>query len=156
MTIAASKVKAVCTSTEVALVRERFGKDNIVALDNLGLLGPHTCIAHGIHLSERELTRLSESGSTIVHCPTSNTFLGSGLFRLHDAQEPRRPVRVALATDIGGGTRFSMLSTMHEAYKIAQLNGRPFSAAQAFYLATLGSARALYLEDREKIEVLAP
>ena len=91
---------------------------------------------------------MHETGTAIAHCPTSNTFLGSGLFRLCDAQRPQRPVRVALATDIGGGTRFSMLSTMHEAYKIAQLNGRAFTAAQGFYLATRGGARALYLEDR--------
>jgi guanine deaminase len=134
---------------EVAWVRALFPERSsyLDVYDHAGLLGPRAIYGHGIWLSENEFARMHETGSAIAHCPTSNTFLGSGLFRLHDAQEPRRPVRVALATDVGGGTRFSMLSTMHEAYKIAQLNGRPFSAAQGFYLATRGSARALYLDD---------
>jgi guanine deaminase len=135
---------------EIAWVRELFPERSsyLDVYDHAGLLGPRAIYGHGIWLAESEFARMHETGSAIAHCPTSNTFLGSGLFRLHDAQQPQRPVRVALATDIGGGTRFSMLSTMHEAYKIAQLNGRPFSAAQGFYLATRGSARALYLEDR--------
>jgi guanine deaminase len=91
---------------------------------------------------------LHETGTAIAHCPTSNTFLGSGLFRLHDARTAARPLRVALASDIGGGTRFSMLSTMHEAYKVAQLNGHSLTAVQAFYLATRGGAHALYVDDR--------
>jgi len=116
--------------------------------DHFGLLGPRAIYGHGIWLSEDEFARMHASGAAIAHCPTSNTFLGSGLFRLRDALKPSRPVRVALATDIGGGTRFSMLSTMHEAYKVAQLNGTSLTAPQAFYLATRGAARALYMDDR--------
>jgi len=113
-----------------------------------GALGPRAIYGHGIWLSERELARCHETGTAIAHCPTSNTFLGSGLFKLHEARKAGRSVRLALATDIGGGTRFSMLATMHEAYKIAQLNGQALTAAQAFYLATRGGAHALYLDER--------
>jgi guanine deaminase len=116
--------------------------------DHFGLLGPRAIYGHGIWLSEDEFARMHATGTAIAHCPTSNTFLGSGLFRLRDALKPSRAVRVALATDIGGGTRFSMLSTMHEAYKVAQLNGTSLTALQAFYLATRGAARALYIDDR--------
>jgi guanine deaminase len=116
--------------------------------DHFGLLGQRAIYGHGIWLSEDEFARMHATGTAIAHCPTSNTFLGSGLFRLHDALKPSRAVRVALATDIGGGTRFSMLSTMHEAYKVAQLNGTSLTALQAFYLATRGAARALYIDDR--------
>ena len=115
--------------------------------DRFGQLGPRSVFGHGIHLSEVELARCHEAGAAIAHCPTSNLFLGSGLFRIEAAKRADRPVRVGLATDIGGGTSFSALRTMSEAYKIAQLNGYSLSAAHAFYLATRGAARALYLED---------
>jgi guanine deaminase len=111
-------------------------------------------LAHGVHLSEDELCRCHESGTAIAHCPTSNLFLGSGLFQVAALKDPRRPVHVGLGTDIGGGTSFSLLSTMGAAYEIAQLNGRALSAIEAFYLATLGGARALALEDR--IGTIAP
>jgi guanine deaminase len=111
-------------------------------------------LAHGIYLGEDELCRCHESGTALAHCPTSNLFLGSGLFRIGAAKDPRRPVHLGLGTDIGGGTSFSLLATMGAAYQIAQLGGRALSAVEAFYLATLGGARALALDDR--IGSLAP
>ena len=111
-------------------------------------------LAHGVHLGEDELCRCHESGTALAHCPTSNLFLGSGLFRIGAAKDPRRPVQVGLGTDIGGGTSFSLLATMGAAYEIAQLSGRTLSAVEAFYLATLGGARALALDDR--IGTIAP
>jgi guanine deaminase len=75
-------------------------------------------------------------------------FLGSGLFRLFDAVDPRRPVRVGLGTDVGGGTSLSQLQSLNEAYKVAALRGDRLNAVQAFYLATLGGAHSLYLDDR--------
>ncbi len=129
-----------------ALFPERSGYLDVY--DQYGMLGPRAIYGHGIWLNEDELARLSVSGTALAHCPTSNTFLGSGLFDVANARKSQRPVRVALATDIGGGTRFSMLSTMHEAYKVARLGGRSLSATQAFYLATRGAAQALYLDDR--------
>lgn len=90
--------------------------------------------------------RLGESGAALAFCPTSNAFLGSGLFdlelnRLHN-------IRIGMATDVGGGTSFSMLQTLSDAYKIQQLAGRQLAPTQGIYLATLGSAQALYLEDK--------
>lgn len=117
-------------------------------------LGRRAIYGHGIWLSEAELQLCHETGTAIAHCPTSNLFLGSGLFNLGNAKKAQRPVRVGLATDLGAGTSFSMLQTLNESYKVAQLNGNPLSAAHAFYLATRGSAEALYLED--KIGSIAP
>jgi len=116
--------------------------------DYYGLAGRRAVYAHGVHLSEPELCRCHESGTALSHCPTSNMFLGSGLFRVGDVKDPKRPVQVGLGTDIGGGTSFSLLSTMGAAYDVAQLGGRKLSPVEAFYLATLGGARALGLEDR--------
>lgn len=114
-----------------------------------GLLRPRAIYGHGVHLEESELRLLHETDTSIAHCPTSNLFIGSGCMKLENLQyHPERPVRVGLATDLGGGTSFSMLQTMGEAYKVSQLNGFSISGPHAFYMATLGSARALHLEDR--------
>lgn len=119
-----------------------------------GLTGPRTIYGHGIHLDERDFAFLHETGTALAHCPTSNNFLGSGLFRLADATRRERPVRVGLATDLGGGTSFSILRTMQAAYEVAQLAGGALPPACALYLATRGAARALHLDDR--IGTLAP
>jgi guanine deaminase len=111
-----------------------------------GLLGPRSVFGHCIHLQESEVAALAESRSVAAFCPTSNLFLGSGLFdqiRLRQAG-----VRIALATDVGGGTSYSMLRTAAEGYKVLQLNGQSWPAVQAFYQMTLGNARALSLDDR--------
>ena len=122
--------------------------------DRYGLLGPRSLFGHCIHLDEAELERLSATRSIAAFCPTSNLFIGSGLFDLATMRDPRRPVRVSLATDVGGGTSYSMLRTAAEAYKVLQLRRQNLPALDAFYLMTLGNARALSLEDR--IGALAP
>jgi len=136
--------------SEVAWVRELYPDRSgyLDVYDHFGLLGPRAIYGHGIWLDEAELQRCHETGTAIAHCPTSNQFLGSGLFDLENAKRKERPVRVGLATDIGAGTSFSMLQTLNEAYKIAQLQGNALSAGHAFYLATRGSAQALALEDK--------
>lgn len=116
--------------------------------EQFGLLSDRSVFAHGIHLSEREYDRLHEAGASLIHCPTSNNFLGSGLFDLLTAKKETRPVPVGLATDIGAGTSYSMLATMAEAYKVAMLKGYPLSAFEAFHMATLGNARILHMEDQ--------
>jgi guanine deaminase len=121
-------------------------KDYTDIYDRFGLLGPRSIYGHCIHLSEREMARLSESRSIAAFCPTSNLFIGSGLFDMAAMRDPRRPVRVGLATDVGGGTSYSMLQTAAEAYKVLQLKGQNLPAVEAFYLKTLGNARALGLE----------
>lgn len=108
------------------------------------LLGPKTLLGHCIHLSDREVGLLSETGSVAVFCPTSNMFIGSGLFdhdRLHAAG-----TRIAIATDVGGGTSYSMLRTLDEGYKVLQLRGQRLHPLRSFYMATLGNARALSME----------
>jgi len=122
-------------------------KNYLDIYDRHGLIGRRAVLAHGIHLGEDELCRCHESGTALAHCPTSNLFLGSGLFRVGAVKDPKRPVHVGLGTDIGGGTSFSLLATMGAAYQVAQLGGRSLSAVEAFYLATLGGARALALDD---------
>jgi guanine deaminase len=133
---------------EVSWVKELYPERSgyLDVYDHYRLLGPRSIYGHGIWLSEQELLRCHESGTAIAHCPTSNQFLGSGLFNIGNALNPARPVRVGLATDIGAGTSFSMLQTLNETYKVAQLNGHALSAGHAFYLATRGTAKALYLD----------
>ncbi len=116
--------------------------------DHYGQLGKRAIYGHGIWLGEAELQRCHDTGTAIAHCPTSNLFLGSGAFDLANAKKRERPVKVGLATDLGAGTSFSMLQTLNEAYKVAQLNGHPLSSGHAFYLATRGSAQSLDLENR--------
>jgi len=133
---------------EVAWVKELFpwSRSYLDVYDQFGLLREHSLFAHGIHLDEADRKRLRKSGAALAFCPTSNTFLGSGLFDLESNRQ--HDIRVGLASDVGGGTSFSMLQTLSDAYKIQQLAGRQLSPTQGIYLATLGSARALYLEDK--------
>ena len=135
--------------TEIEFVRRLFpqAKDYTDVYDRFGLLGPRSLYAHGVHLSERECARLSESGATVVHCPTSNTFLGSGLFDAAHVGRADRPVRIGIATDVGGGTSYSMLHTLGEAYKVAMLGGRTPTVHELFHLATRGNAVNLGLDD---------
>ncbi|CAN5784643.1 guanine deaminase [soil metagenome] len=112
--------------------------------DRYGLLRRRAIYGHGIWLDQTDRQRMQESQSAIALCPTSNLFLGSGLFDFDSAQAAQ--VLLALATDVGGGTSFSMLQTMNEAYKVARMVGSYLPAAQLFYLATLGAARSLQLE----------
>ncbi|MBB4439258.1 MULTISPECIES: guanine deaminase [Rhizobium] len=113
-----------------------------------GLLGPKSLFGHAIHLSEREADAMSEAGAVAVHCPTSNLFLGSGLFPLKALTRRENPVRIGVATDIGGGSSYSMLRTMDEAYKIQQLLGERLNPLESYYLMTRGNAEALSLADR--------
>ncbi len=142
--------------TKMQWVRELFpdARDYLDVYDRAGLVGPRSLFGHSIHLSAREWDRLADAGAAVVHCPTSNLFLGSGLFDLRRALFVSNPVRTALGSDVGAGTSFSPLTTLNEAYKIAALRGETLSAHQGLYLATLGSARALYMDDR--IGRLAP
>ncbi|KRE18272.1 guanine deaminase [Bosea sp. Root381] len=109
-----------------------------------GLLGSRSLLGHCIHMTDREWRRFAETGAVAVFCPTSNLFLGSGLFDWARARAEGVPV--AVATDIGGGTSYSMLRTMSEAYKVLQLQGQSLSAFAALHAITLGNARALKLD----------
>lgn len=114
--------------------------------ENYGLLGRKTLLGHSIHLSGREVGVLAETGSVAVFCPTSNLFLGSGLFDRDGLRDAG--VRIGVATDIGGGTSWSMLRTLDEGYKVLQLRGQRLNPLSSFYMMTLGNARALSMEDK--------
>ena len=135
---------------EVAWVRRLFPEraHYLDVYDQCGLVRRGAVLAHGVHLTEPELVRCHEAGAGIAHCPTSNLFLGSGLFRVQLAKDPRRPVQVGLGSDVGAGTSFSALATLNEAYKVARLHGDTLTALRGFFLATLGGARAMGLDHR--------
>ncbi|MEH6653341.1 guanine deaminase [Loktanella salsilacus] len=130
---------------EIAWVRDLFpqSRDYLDTYEAFGLLGPKGLYGHAIHLEPREIDRLAEVDAAVVHCPTSNTFIGSGLFDM--AGLAARGLRIGLATDTGGGSNFSMLRTMAAAYEIGQLRGTPLHPAQLMWLATEGSARSLHM-----------
>ncbi|ABG31612.1 guanine deaminase [Roseobacter denitrificans] len=132
---------------EIKWVRELFptARDYLDTYEMHGLIGERAVFGHAIHLEPREIDRIAETGAALVHCPTSNTFIGSGLMDV--AGLAARSVPVGLATDTGGGSSFSMLRTMAAAYEVAQLRGTALHPAQLLYLATAGSARALHLHD---------
>lgn len=132
---------------EVEWVAELFPKSRsyLDVYDQTGLLRDRTVLAHCIHLDTEDRKRLAGSGAAMAFCPTSNLFLGSGLFDLSAAQSAG--ALVGLGTDVGAGTSFSMLQTLSEAYKVSQMAGQSLSPYRALYLATLGSAKALYIDD---------
>jgi guanine deaminase len=127
-----------------ALFPERKGYLDVY--DHYQLIGPRAVFAHGVHLCDDECQRLAETGSAVAFCPTSNLFLGSGLFDLNKLEA--HGVRVGLGTDVGAGTSFSQLQSLNEAYKIMQLQGKKLDPFKSLYLATLGGAHALYLDDK--------
>ena len=139
---------------EIEWVRELFpgARSYLDVYDGAGLLRERATYAHCIHLDAADRIRMAASGAGAAFCPTSNLYLGSGLFDL--AASDAAGMRFALATDVGGGTSFSMLATMAEAWKVAQLQGQRLAPLRAFYLATLAGARQLGLADR--IGSLAP
>ena len=132
---------------EIAWVKELFpqARDYLDTYEATGLLGRNGIYGHAIHLEPREIDRLAEVGAAVVHCPTSNAFIGSGLFDLMGLAQTK--IRVGLATDTGGGSSFSMLRTMAAAYEIAQLRGVAVHPAQLLWLATVGSAQTLGLQN---------
>ena len=142
---------------EVAWVKELFPKSRsyLDVYDQFGLVTDHSVFAHGIYLDEVDMNTLSKKKGSIAFCPTSNLFLGSGLFNIENAD--RNNVKVGLGTDVGAGTSLSLLQTMNEAYKVNQLRKafaddpslvKPLDPFQSMYLATLGGARALSLDDK--------
>lgn len=133
---------------EIEWVKELFPerKGYLDVYDHHKLIGPRAVFAHGVHLCDDECKRLAETGSAVAFCPTSNLFLGSGLFDLNKLEA--HGVRVGLGTDVGAGTSFSQLQSLNEAYKIMQLQGKKLDPFKSLYLATLGGANALYLDDQ--------
>ncbi len=131
---------------EVAWIRKLYphSRSYLDVYDSFGLLRERALFAHGIWLDDADWSRIAQTRSAVAHCPTSNLFLGSGLFDMRRADAVR--ARVALGTDVGGGTSFSLLQTMNEAHKVARMKGSHLPGLRLFYLATLGGARSLHLE----------
>ncbi len=133
---------------EIAWVKDLFPAQRgyLDVYHHYGLTGQRSVFAHCVHLEDAEWQCMHETDSAIAFCPTSNLFLGSGLFPLKKTWQQQ--VKVGLGTDIGAGTSFSLLQTVNEAYKVQQLQGDKLSAYESLYHATLGGAKALDLDDK--------
>jgi guanine deaminase len=133
---------------ELSAIKNIYGEFGAYAdvYQHFDLLTERSVFAHGIHLNHHEMSRLVIADAAVAFCPTSNLFLGSGLF--HMAMAKRYKLKIGLGTDIGAGTSFSMLQTMNEAYKIQQLQHNELPPLESFYLATLGGARALHIDSK--------
>jgi guanine deaminase len=139
---------------EIEWVNELFpdARDYLDTYESFGLIGKGALFGHSIHLKDREKARILESGASLVHCPTSNTFIGSGLFDMAGLKADGH--NIGLATDTGGGSSFSMLRTMAAAYEVGQLRGASLHPAQLYWLATQSSAQSMHMD--HQIGNLAP
>lgn len=135
------------TRAEVEWVQQLFPRHRnyLNVYDHYGLLGPKTVLGHGIYLDDQEMDRVTESQSTIAHCPTSNLFLGSGTMPM--AKLKKHGCALSLGSDVGGGTSLSLWKNMLAAYQLQKMTGNVVHATELFYMATLGGARALGLQD---------
>ncbi|MEI7378050.1 guanine deaminase [Dickeya chrysanthemi] len=133
---------------EIAWVKSLFPerRDYLDVYHHHGLTGRRSVFAHAIHLQPDEIHTLAHSHSAVAFCPSSNLFLGSGLFRLHPLKAAG--IRIGMGTDVGAGTSLSLLQTLSDGYKVQQLQGEKLSAREGLYQATLGAAAALSLDDQ--------
>jgi len=133
---------------EIAWVAKLFpeSRSYLDVYDRYGLLRERSVMAHCIYLDDGDRKRMAETGTTMAHCPTSNLFLGSGLPDLQASFAAG--IKVGIGTDVSGGTTYNMIEVLDEMYKIAQLQNYKISAYRSFYLATLGGAESLYLDDK--------
>ena len=134
---------------EIAEVAALFpeAKDYLNVYERAGIVGPKFTAGHAIHLSDDAFQRMSSSKSSISFCPASNLYLGSGLFMIHKAKSVETPVLVGVGTDMGAGDCFSIFRVLNDAYKVAGLQSQKLSVLKGLFLATLGGAKALMLED---------
>ena len=133
---------------EIEWVKKLFPQSQsyLDVYEKFSLIGNGAIYGHSIHLSQDDINKISDTNSSVIHCPTSNLFIGSGLFKMRELNESL--VKIGLGTDTGGGTSFSMLKTMSEAYKVSQLNKNVIHPIQLHWLATQGSAIALNIDDK--------
>lgn len=131
---------------EVKLIARAYPSSNsyLDVYDRFGLVCDRSVFAHCIQLSHEEFRVMKNKGASVSLCPTSNLFLGSGLFDLKTIHD--MGLKAGWGTDVGGGTSFSMIRTMAEAYKVCQLKGQSMSPVTGFYHATLGAAEVLGLD----------
>lgn len=138
------------TQDEIAWVRELYPEaSNYTEVYNrFEMLKSRTVFAHSCLMQENEWQMLHDANCACAHCPSSNLFLGGGMFKYWEAKKAERPVKVGMGTDVGGGTDFSILKELGDAYKVSMLGNNPLSAIHSFYLATRGGAEALSLADK--------
>lgn len=134
--------------SEIEWVKELYPerKDYLDVYHHYELTGKKSVFAHCIHLSDNEFKIMKETDSAISFCPTSNLFLGSGLFKFKKAK--KMGIKIGIGSDIGAGTSFNTLQTLNEAYKVNQLQNEKFSALEGLYQATLGGAKALDIDEK--------
>jgi len=154
------------TSTREVMALFPKAKDYLNVYEMYGLVGPKFTGGHSIYLSNAEFGRMSKAGAAIAFCPCSNLFLGSGLFKLGECKNQAQAVRLGVGTDMGAGNTFSIFKVLDEGYKVGMLNNlalsgsanlqrqnlaaaerNKISSLRGLYLATLGGAEALYLDD---------
>ena len=133
---------------EVDLIAKQFpsSRSYLDVYDQHGLVGERSVFAHCLYLDDQDRSTMAAKNASIAFCPTSNLFLGSGLFDFQSAHDAN--IRIGIGSDVGGGTSLNQLRTLSEAYKVLHLQGQSLPAFSAFYLATLGGAEALGLDDR--------
>lgn len=133
---------------EIAWVKKLFPDcpDYFAVYEKYNLTRERALFGHGIHLNDREINAVKQSGSSIISCPTSNLFIGSGLFPYFKLKEKNIPI--AIASDVGGGTSLNLFRNQAELYKIMQLQGHNLNVFECLYLCTQGAACALKLEDK--------
>ena len=132
---------------EIERVKELFpdSKNYFGVYDDYGITGRNSVFGHCIHNTDEEYQKMADTGSKVALCPTSNLFLGSGLFELEKLEN--YGIDVSLASDVGGGDSFSMFQVMNEAYKVCRMNDFNLDPVKAFYLTTLGAAKVLNMDD---------
>jgi guanine deaminase len=133
---------------EVAQVARQFpwSRSYLDVYERFGLVRERSVFAHCIHMHDDDRKLMARKGAAMAFCPSSNLFLGSGLFDLEAARHHQG--RVGVGSDVAAGTSLSILRTLSDAYKATQLKGQLLTPCGAFYLATLGAARSLYLDDK--------
>lgn len=138
------------SEAEISWVKELFpdAEDYTAVYERYGLMDNRTVMAHCCVMDERQWDVLHDCGCGVAHCPSSNLFLGDGRFSIPDSQRSGRACRVGIGTDVGAGTNFSVIRQLGDAYKCGMISDYGLDALRGFYLATLGGARALHLEDR--------
>jgi guanine deaminase len=133
---------------ELKLVKKLFPRANdyLCTYEEFGLIQSRTVLAHALHASQEEINRIAGKGVHISHCPTSNLFLGSGLYPFQDYR--KNNINISVGTDVGAGTSFSIWTTLAAAYSIQRLQQKDITPSQLLYLATIGGAKALGIENK--------
>lgn len=135
---------------EVSWVKDLYPKDKnyTEVYHRYGMLDDHSIMAHCCLVTEPEWQLLHDTNSSVAHCPASNLFLGDGEFKFWEAKDTKRPVKLGIGTDVGGGTNFSIIKQLNEAYKVGMLVNKKLTPIQSFYLATRGGAISLSLGNK--------